>query len=450
MIALVVTSAMLALLAFASSAGATNLNVSTDSHAAGELTSLTLNTTLTGTGGATHQYGADFRLPASIAPEWYVFGTAAQRCPGGSFSAASTGITPAATAFSKSACPATAKVGTATLGGASGSIYIVNSTPLPSFGVYFDTGVAVPYGRKLDVQFNGTSAATLSILGLQDVSTTGLTLNFLNTSRPTLSPRIWKFIEPDSSDCQPTSQASATVYSWPSFTTAAEVTYLSSVNLTETGCGIGLTVETDTPAADTDTRVKVSTPLTGTGNDTKQYGASITLPASLHVEFSRFGTAAQQCSGGSFTALTTGFTPTARAFNKSACPAAAKIGTVTLGGMSGGIYTVRTTPLPSFGVYFDTGVTTPFGREVKLNYSGSTPTLILTGLPNASTSGLVLDFYNAARTSGLATKIFRFAEAGSTDCSATDAFGTVYTFPASGTVATATLPEPTWVQVPDC
>lgn len=447
-IALLATAVTTLCLVAAGPAGATNLSVSTDAHQAGAATTLNLTTTLTGSGNATRQYGATFQLGSALVLDWWKLGAGNQRCSGASFSSINTGYTPTAMAFSKSACPSAAKVGTATLGGASGGIYVVNTTPVPSFGVYFDSGISTPYGRKLNVSYNG-SAPTLSIYGLKNTSTSGLSLSFYNASRPALSSKIWSLAESWSDGCEPSPQVYAGVYTFPYSGTVATLTNLSGVSLNITGCGILLTVATDSSTADTETSLQIDTPLTGTGNDTHQYGAAVTLPPSLHLDWTALGASNQRCSGASFSALNTGITPAAMSFSKTVCPNTAKVGTVTLGAASGTIYSVNTTPLPSFGVYFDSGVTTPYGRKVYLNYSGSTPTLTVTGLPNAASSGLSMVFSNPSRPT-LPARVWRFAESGDPDCAPADALATVFTWPASGSAATETIPLTSYVDVTGC
>lgn len=433
----------------ASPAGATHLSMTTDTQSAGKRVALTLTTNLTGSGNQTHQYGAKFQLSAGLALWWdsETLGTTTQRCPGSSFSSLNTGITPGAMAFSKTSCPAASRVGTATLGGASGGIYVVGTTPVPSFGVYFDTGVTTPYGRKVALNYVG-SVPSLEIYGLENTSSTGLSLNFNNPSRPGLTPKIWTLAESMSSGCTPTSQISATSYTYPDSGTAATTTFLSSVPLNIVGCGIGFNVSTDESTADAFTSLQIDTPLTGSGNDTHQYGAKITLPPSLYVDWWTLGASYQKCSGGTFSSLSTGITPTAKAFS-GACPNTAKVGTVTLGSASGLIYAVNTTPLPSFGIRFTSGVATPYGRKVGLNWVDGKPTLNVAGLPNSASSGLSMIFNYPSRST-LPPKIWRFQEPGVPACAPDAANATVFTWPASGSAATETDPDGYWVDVTGC
>src|SRR4029079_9086540 len=121
------------------------------------LTSLDVQTTLTGTGNAKRQYGARIILPGAFWINYPSAGSNVQMCPPSASSSVSTGYSPAATAFDKSTCPATALIGSVELGSTSGGLYIVNTSPMPQFGVYFDTGTASPYGRKLGVTWNSGS-----------------------------------------------------------------------------------------------------------------------------------------------------------------------------------------------------------------------------------------------------------------------------------------------------
>lgn len=438
-LAVVFAVCALALSAQAAGAAAT-LNASTDSTAAGDDTvALTINTALSGFGKAKKQYGAKVVIPPQLNVQAPAFGSSAQRCPVGSFSTLNTGITPPATAFNKASCPATAKIGTATLGAASGGIYLVNSSPLPQMGVYFDTGVGTAYGRKLSYAIGGSNESILQITGLPNQSTNGLTLVFDNAARPTLPTKSWGFVPADDPACDTTQQATGNVWTWPTIGTSATVVGMAGDDLPVVGCGIGFVASTDTTTAGDDTvALTLQTPLAGTGNNLLQYGASFIVPSQLNVQAPALGSMGQRCSPGSFSSLSTGITPNATAFSNAGCPAEAKVGTATLGGASGSIYLVNISPLPQFGVYFDTGVVTAFGRKLSFSIGGQNEsTMTIMGLPDDATGGLSLMFDNPARPT-LATKIWGFVGNGDPACLSTDANGDTYTYPNAGTAADVT------------
>ncbi len=103
-------------------------------------------------------------------------------------------------------------------------------------------------------------------------------------------------------------------------------------------------------------------------------------------------------------------------------------------------------PLPQFGVYFDTGTSTPYGRQLGLNWSAS-PQLLIFGLRDASTSGLTLDFINPSRTY---PKIWTIVSPGDPGCVSAYATGYVYTYPTSGTATTRTSQLYSWLNVTGC
>lgn len=429
---------------------AATLNVTANPKKAGGATALTINTALSGTGNAKKQYGARINLPGTFRVSSFpAYGGSGDRCPAGSYSALNTGLTPPATAFSDASCPASAKIGTATLGTASGSIYVVESSPLPELGVYFQTGVTTPYGRKLSVTYNG-AAPTLQIAGLLKTSTNGLTLTFDNPSRPNgLPTKFWGFVSGMDGECLPTSTVTGNVWTWPYSGSTATSVSMSPKTVSITGCGMSFQALTSSLAAGSETSLTLKTPLTGTGNDTKQYGARFDLPGLLRIKFPAYGDSSQQCAANSFSSVSTGFTPIAFAFSNSSCPPEAKVGTATLGSMSGSIYFVNASPLPQFGVYFDQGVATPFGRKLNTTYTDSAPTLMIMGLPNASTSGLQLVFDNPTRPT-LPGKIWEIAGPGYPECLNSLAYGTVYSFPASGTATVDSTPMHQWLLPTGC
>lgn len=437
-------------LAFATqqAGAAATLNVTTDASTAGSNTSLTVNTALSGYGNAKKQYGASVTLPAALRVGFPAYGNSAQQCPADAYSALNTGITPGAQAFSDTGCPAEARIGTATLGSASGGIYWVGVGPLPQLGVYFDTGVTTAYGRRLDINYSG-SVPTIVINGLPKTSTNGLTLDFNNPWRPNLPTKIWNWATGNYPECTPTPTFSGTVRTWPNSGTVATNVAMSPKTLTLRGCGIGFTATTDTNVAGASTALTLKTTLAGTGADTKLYGQRVTLPPSLRISYPAYGSSAQQCSAGAFTSISTGYTPGTQAFSNASCPPEAKVGTVKLGSATGSIYWVGVSPIPAFGVYFDSGVATPYGRRMNHDYSGSTPSLQIAGLPNSSSTGLELTFNNPSRPT-LNPKIWQFATAGDPDCASAYASEIAFLFPASGTAATQISGLNSYVNVTGC
>lgn len=449
--AVTLSAAALCLAFAAQNAGAAaTLNVSMDSTKAGGPTSLTLNTALSGLWNAKKQYGAQIHLPSTFRiTDYTAYGDTDERCPGSSFSTYSSGLVPGAMAFDNGSCPEAAKIGTATLGSASGSIYWVNTTPIPQMGVYFDSGVSTPYGRRMNVTYDGP-APTIMITGLPNTSTNGLTLDFDNPARPNdLPTKVWGFVDGGDGECVPSSTITGNVWTWPYWGTTATSTSFPSKTVNITGCGIGFSVQTDNDQAGEETALTLSTPLTGTGNDVKQYGARIELPPSLRIQFPAYGTPAQQCSPAAFSSIETGYTPSAQEFDATGCPPEAMIGTATLGAASGEIYWVGTSPLPSMGVYFGAGVAEPYGRRLSHSYNDSAPILTIHGLPNDSTSGLTLDFNNPNRPT-LSGKVWAFSPPSDPGCETSQASATVYTYPANGTATTTTNPLLAWVNVNGC
>lgn len=448
-VAALLTAAMFLAFSAQNAGAAATLNVSTDASVVGSSTSLTLNTALSGSGNAKKQYGATLTIPGALRVSYPAYGNAAQQCPVSSYSALNTGITPLAQAFDNTNCPAEARVGTATLGAASGGIYWVSTSPLPQLGVYFDTGVSSSYGRRLSVSYNGSSP-TLMVNGLPKTSTNGLTLSFDNPSRPTLPTKIWEWIGAADPECTPTPTFSGSVRTWPNFGTVATNVSMASKALALRGCGISFTATTDANQAGASTGLTLNTTLAGTGADTMLYSQRVTLPPSLRVSYPAYGSSAQQCPAASLTNIDTGYTPITQAFNASLCPPEAKVGTATLGSATGSIYIVTTSPLPSFGVYFDGGVATPYGRRMYHTYNGdSAPILQLSGLPNTSSNGLELKFDNPSRPT-LNPKIWEFATSNDPDCASANASMVAYLFPSSGTIATQIPGFTSYINVNGC
>lgn len=446
-VALFAAACCLAFAAQQADAAAT-LNVSTDANTVGSNTSLTVNTALSGYGNAKKQYGASVTLPAALRVGYPSYGSPAQQCPASAYSALNTGITPPATAFSNAGCPAEARIGTATLGSASGGIYWVGVSPLPQLGVFFDTGVSTAYGRRLDINYDG-SVPTIVINGLPKTTTNGLTLTFNNPSRPTLAPKIWNWAASNHPDCTPTPTFSGTARTWPNFGTVATNVTMSPKTLALYGCGMSINVTTDTNTAGASTALTLTTTLAGTGYDSLQYGQRVKLPPSLRISYPAYGDAAQQCSAGAFSAINTGYTPLAQNFDNSSCPPEAKVGTAKLGTATGSIYVVGVSPLPAFAVYFDSGVATPFGRRIWHTYDGGSPILQVAGLPNSSSTGLELTFNNPSRPT-LDPKIWAFVSPADPSCASGYTDGTAYMFPASGTAATQISGLNSYVNVTGC
>ncbi len=428
---------------FAQSANAAaTLNVTANPKIAGAPTLLTLNTTLTGIGNAKKQYGARINLPSTLQITRYsAYGSNDDRCDAGAFTDLNNGMTPAAQAFDNSTCPEASRVGTATLGSASGGIYWVDVGPLPELGVYFDTGVSNAFGRRLRISYNGTNAPTLEILGLPKTSTNGLTLTFDNPYRPNNLPKqIWQFAASNVADCLPTSTVTGNVWTWPSFGTTATSVAMAPKTVSIAGCGIGYSLATDTRTAGSMVALTLRTPLNGTGLDTHQYGARFDLPGLLRISFPAYGSPGQECPPTSVSPLDLGITPTWEAFEPYSCPDEAKIGTATLGSATGSIYWIDHSPIPEFGVYFGQGVDEPFGVVMTHTYNGtSAPTLEINGLPNAASTGLQLVFDNPSRPT-LPGKIWQLAQPGSADCKSSYSYGTVSTYPATGAAAFVATP----------
>jgi hypothetical protein len=166
--------------------------------------------------------------PTSVGPNYPAFGAQADQCPA---SAA-----PTATAiFDPSACPAQALVGSMTINTPllptplTGSVYLINKSPLPWLGVKFDqpgisvrlTGVtSVPQVDPLcdpTTSDTGTCPTQISILfnNLPDVPVNSISLNLNGPSRTgvggvTLSGKILVVATPADPACQANSVAKST------------------------------------------------------------------------------------------------------------------------------------------------------------------------------------------------------------------------------------------------
>lgn len=422
-----------------SASAATALQVTTDTNQARQQTSLSVTTALTGSGTARKQYGAKINLPGALNLEMYYFGAYAQMCDAGSYSTVSTGLGNVQ-AFSNANCPATAKIGTATLGSTSGSIYAVDSSPLPTIAVYFDTGLANPYGRKIINTWDANGALSMDIKGLPNTSTSGLTLNFYNPGRAGgLSSKVFTWTEPGDTACIKHPVVTGSSYHWPSIVfpwSTYSTTPASNATLTLNGCDFDFLTGQDTTQAGDEVALSTFAGLFATGD--KQYGQTFDLPESLWNNFPAWG--GPVCSPSSFSVISTGYTPTAGGFTPTSCASGSIVGSATLGSQSGSIYLVSASPIPQFGVYFNSGVTTPYGRRLNIDWgpSGSgRPQLRIFGLNGAANAGLQLDF--TPPVSGQ-PKMWHLAPSGSAECATDYAKSTIYTYPASGTVATANGP----------
>lgn len=440
-------STLLAVAAFAalasvgagSASAASTLQVTTDTNQVRTLTTLQVTTALSGTGTAKKQYGAKINLPAAIQLQYYYFSSGSNMCAANSFSTVSTSLG-SVQAFSNANCPSAAKIGTATLGAASGSIYTVNTSPLPSIGVYFDTGTSSPYGRKLTTTWdaNGSGAMSMTILGLPNSSSNGLTLNFSNPGRANgLSSKVFEWTEPGATGCVSNPQVTGQTYHWPLFVlpgSTYSTTTSTPATLTLNGCDFDFLTGQSSTQAGSQTDLTTIAGVFASG--ARQYGQTIDLPSSIWLNYP--GWSGPVCPASSFSTLSTGLTPVAGGFSATNCPSGSVVGSATLGGQSGSIYLVDSSPIDQFGVWFDQGVTTPYGRRLSIDWgeSGSgRPQLRIFGLDGAANAALRLDF-----TGANGEKLFDLAPSGAAECTTDYAKSTIYTYPASGTAATANGP----------
>lgn len=433
LLAIAALAAFAAIGAGTASAAAT-LQVTTENNTVRAKTNVTLTTALSGTGTAKKQYGAAISLPASLVLNMGAFGTSWDMCPSPSLSNTTTSLG-TVQAFDKSSCPDTAKIGTVTLGSSSGSIYAVSTTPLPSVAVYFDSGVT-PYGRGITSTWASNGALTLTIKGLPNTSTSGLSLNFGNPARTGgLPTKVFSWGEPGGADCTLHPTATASVYNWPLIVlpgSTYSTTTATPATLTLNGCDWDFYATTTTTVAGSDTSLRIGAGLYQTG--AKQYGQTFDLPSNLWMNSSALG--GPQCDASSFANITTGYTPYAQSFTPVNCPTGSIVGTASLGAQTGKIYLVNSSPLPQFGVYFNSGVTPAYGRRLSLDYGAlgyGRPQMRIFGLNGAALAPLKLDFTPPITTQ---TKIWRLAPSGSADCGTQDAFSNLYIYPASGTAAT--------------
>ncbi|MFT4049662.1 MAG: hypothetical protein QM648_07460 [Solirubrobacterales bacterium] len=439
MLALTICAAVAAIGAGSASAAA-NLQVTTDSNQSGSLTSVKIKTALTGSGTDLKQYGASFKLPPALNLRYYYFGDTSTMCPAGNFSVVNGGLTNVA-AFTNAGCPAAAKIGTASLGSLTGSIYAVNASPLPAVGVYFDGGTSSPFGRKLNTSWAEDGSMTASIMGLPNSSSTGLELNFSNPGRAGgLSDKVFTWVEAGDPACVASSQVTGSVYNWPLVVLGTlfgySTTTATPATLSLSGCDFGFITSQDTRTPGAQLGLSLFTGVYAPG--TRQYGAAFDLPVNIWVNYSGYG--GPNCSPASFSALSTGITPAVQAFTPTDCASGSIVGTASLGSQSGKIYLVGSSPLPQFGVWFDSGVAAPYGRRLSLDWGPEgygRPQMRVFGLDGAANAGLNLSFTPPVAGQ---SKVFRLAPAGDEQCVTDYAKSTIYTYPTSGTKAVANGP----------
>lgn len=456
--ALIAVAAMCVLLAatFASETrAAAELHATTDTVAAGAPTELNLYTELTGSTNETRQYGAVLTIPATMRIETAAYGGPTDMCPANAFSFVFTGAFPPAMAFNPTGCPAKAKIGTASLGSATGSIYFVDASPLPHMGVYFDSGVSTPYGRKIEMTFPGDGETRLQVNGLEKISTSGLTLNFNNPSRPSLSPKIWRFVSGSDGACEPQSYFYGAALIWPTLPAiwASPVSVYDELNMA--GCGSSFSAVAGTPTAGSSTTLKVNVNLDGDGQDTHMFGTQSTLSPALTMPYSvsTLGTYSQMCPSSSYEYAEEEFPVGyyAETFDNAECPEASIVGTAKLGSMTGTIHVVDVSPVPDFGVYFDDGVDEPFGVKLRLSYlSSGHPVLTVAGLPDASTDGLELDFNNPSRADGLPATIWKFHGSSHNNCASAHSKNTLTNWLSSGTEVAVAAYHSDYMAVAGC
>jgi hypothetical protein len=329
-------------------------------------------------------------------------------------------------------------IGTAQLGSATGKIYAVSGSPLTRIGVYFDSGIANPFGRELLTTW-ANGAVTFQIMGLPNTSTSGLTLTFNNPNRGAgLASKVFSWVEPGDSGCIKNPQATGSVFNWPLIVipglTSYSTTTASPATLTLNGCDFDF-LSLATPASHPYDNAPVFTQAAIYGG-AKQYGQLIDFPANLWWSFPPLS---YPCAASSYSSISTGYTPAAQAFTPTGCVAGSVVGTATLGAQSGKIYVVSASPLPAFGIYFDQGVTTPYGRRLSVDFpsdenSVSHARFIVMGLQGAANAGLKLDWTPPAGQSHL----WYLAPGGTGGCGTAYATSKIYTYPTSGTVATPT------------
>lgn len=443
-----IRSAFLLLAAFAaiatvgagSASAAATLSVTTDTNQVRQDAAVTITTALSGSGTATKQYGAKIALPAALPLSYYNTdaGTGARCTSAGAFSSGSTSLGSVVT-FNNANCPSTSVIGTAQIGSLSGKIYAVSTSPLTRLGVYFDQGTSSPFGREISTTWNN-GAVTLGIVGLPNTSTSGLTLTFSNPNRGSgLATKVFTWVEPGDSGCMANPQATAQVFNWPLFVFPGFSTYSTTTatpaNLTLTGCEYdfySLANGASQPYDDAPvfTQAKLFTP------GDRQYGQVIDFPSNLWWSYPAIS---NTCSSSSYSTVSTGYTPATQAFTPVGCSAASVVGTATLGSQSGKIYVVSASPVPAFGVYFDQGVTTPYGRRLSVDFPTdsnyvSHARFIIMGLQGAANAGLKLNWTPPAGNE----YVWYLAPGGTAECGTAYATSKIYTYPASGTAATAT------------
>lgn len=419
---------------------AATINATTSSDVVDASVAVDIQTTLTGSGNAKRQWGAKITLPGEFWLNFPAVGTSAQMCSPSTltYSPIAGSLTPNAFNFNKATCPSTAKIGTVSLGSTSGGLYIINTSPMPTFGAYFDTGTATPYGRRVAVTW-GSGYTDLLFTGLAKASTSGLRVVIGNPSRPTLPANLFRWTPAGGGVCSQHPQVTGNVWTYPTSGTAATNTAAAPAELTLNGCEDSFVAEKDSDVAEEETALHLDTTVEG-----RLYGATFKIPGLLGI-FSHSWGAPTVCPVSSFSSLATGLTPIATNFNKASCPAGAQVGTAKLGSATGHIYVVNSTPMPNLGVYFDSGVATPYGRKISVNWGpegyGETNLLVF-GLQGEDSYGLELDFDRPSNQ--------LWTNDPAEGCDPQDAESKLYKYPESGTSATPSAVLTSELNITDC
>lgn len=429
--ALAVICAVVGIAVFSGSASAAaTMQASTGTTTAGAVTSLDVKTKLTGSGNALRQYGAKILLPGALWINFPAAGSPSQMCPPTAYTDVFTLMNPGTTGFDASQCPQTAKLGTVSLGSASGGLYIVDTSPMPQFGIYFEQGI-FSYGRKVGVNWNSGSTL-LTVTGLQNTSSDGLRMVFNNPNRAGgLPANFWRLAPAGTEDCVASPQVTGSVWNYATFSLNATETTAAPGSLTMTGCENTFSASTSTNVAGSNTALTITA---GVRASQRLYGASFKIPGNVSIFTSGWGPSSGYCPFESISSTSGPVTPNWPALDLAACPNGTRIGTAKLGGASGGIYVVEHSPLPELAVYFDQGVATPYGRSITVDWGaegyGET-NLRVFGLQGAAGEGLTLKFDNPAR------QLWRMDQS---ECYAQNAEAALRTYPASGSGASVAQP----------
>lgn len=374
--------------------------------------------TMSGEGQDRHLKRAEFIFPAHIGMNFPAWPAGEALCPSESVSYIEGSDE---YHFNSASCPETARVGTAKLGFAQGGIYMVNSAPLPWFGIYFDQGTIAPFGRTAFMAEGPTvdgiyQGFRLHVDHLPNIASDGLELDFFNPSRPGFDSRIWNTVVDSSTYCNLHQPARGSASTWTADGLGEDEVAVTPVDVPLSGCGIDSSVEVDTDLAGTDARLSVGANLTGSSSNQKQYGMEIRLPNTLTIPSSAYGSPSQMCDETTIGDVDTGITPAAASFEPVDCPASAIVGETQYGDAAGSIYLINSPGTPQFGIYFDQGIESPYGRRLALGFdSDGRPKLSINGLEKLVTGGLKLDFFNPNRGS-LPSRIWRTASHASSRC----------------------------------